>query len=66
MATATTIREARPIASKSASPVKSMPAIATQTVTPETMMARPLVAAAMRRAVWASRPASRSSRSRRR
>ncbi len=66
MATATTISEARPIASNSASPVNSMPAIATHTVTPETMIARPLVAAAIRRAVPASRPASRSSRSRRR
>lgn len=66
MATATTISEASPIASNSASPVKSMPAIATHTVTPETTMARPLVAAAIRSAAPASRPASRSSRSRRR
>ncbi|GGX08449.1 hypothetical protein GCM10010353_25190 [Streptomyces chryseus] len=66
IATATTIGEARPIASNSASPVKSIPAIATHTVTPETMTARPLVAAAIRRAVCGSCPASRSSRSRRR
>ncbi len=66
MATATTISEARPIASNSAMPVNSMPAIATQTVTPETTIARPLVAAAMLSAVRASRPAARSSRSRRR
>lgn len=66
MATATTISEARPIASNSAIPVKSMPAIATQTVTPETTMARPLVAAAIISAVRGSRPLARSSRSRRR
>lgn len=66
MATATTISEARPIAWNSASPVNSMPAIATQTVTPETMMARPLVAAATRSAVCGSWPFIRSSRSRRR
>lgn len=66
MATATTIREASPIASNVASPVNSMPAIATHTVTPETITARPLVAAAILRAVSGSRPAARSSRSRRR
>lgn len=66
MATATTISEARPIPSNVASPVSSMPAIATHTVMPETTIARPLVAAAILRAVWASRPAARSSRSRRR
>ncbi|CAM5569155.1 hypothetical protein SVIOM342S_03029 [Streptomyces violaceorubidus] len=47
-------------------PVNSMPAIATHTVTPETTIARPLVAAAILSAVCASRPAARSSRSRRR
>ncbi len=66
MATATTISEASPIALNSAIPVNSMPAIATHTVTPETTIARPLVAAAIRSAVSGSRPAIRSSRSRRR
>ncbi|CAM5235456.1 hypothetical protein SANTM175S_04891 [Streptomyces antimycoticus] len=66
IATATTIKVASPIALNSAIPVKSMPAIATITVTPETRTARPEVAAAIRSAVCASRPAARSSRSRRR
>ena len=48
------------------SPLMSMPAMATITVTPEISTARPDVAAACSRAERSLRPAARSSRSRRR
>ena len=47
-------------------PARNIPAIATSTVIPETSTDRPEVAAAIRSAVSLSRPAARSSRSRRR
>ena len=53
------------IEAKPLSPVKYMPAMAAMTVKPETSTARPDVAAAAARAASGSRPALRSSRSRR-
>ena len=66
MATATT--RIVPIANdvNTALPAKNMPAMATMTVMPETSTARPEVAAAAFSAASGPRPASRSSRSRRR
>ncbi len=64
MKTTRIVARAKPLNSRS--PDRNMPAIATMTVSPDTSTDRPLVAAAMRSAVSASRPAARSSRSRRR
>ncbi len=61
----TTMMVARPIALKSAIPVSSIPAMATQTVSPETSTERPEVAAAICRAGLGLAPSARSSRSRR-
>lgn len=64
MNTTMIVASANPLNSRS--PDRNMPPIATITVSPEMSTARPLVAAAIRSAVSASRPAARSSRSRRR
>ena len=64
MATATTVIVATPKEAKVASPVSSIPAMATMTVTPDTRTEWPEVAAAASSEASSLRPAARSSRSR--
>ena len=66
MATATTMIVPMPNETKTGLPARNMPAIAAITVRPEMSTARPEVAAAAFSAASGSRPASRSSISRRR